>query len=132
MFVFGGLPALMMAFIRYGVHESKKWQEKFGEAAAQASDDGAGVRRAVHAEVQARHLVMSGLFLVSIVMLWAGSIYVPTAATQLATRLEARQLMRLDALRIRATCWRSARSSGASWCRSWLNRSVAACRWRSS
>ena len=31
MFVFGGLPALMMAFIRYGVHESKKWHEKFGE-----------------------------------------------------------------------------------------------------
>ncbi len=31
-------------------------------------------------------IVMSGLFLVSIILLWAGSIYVPTAVTQLAVR----------------------------------------------
>ncbi len=32
MFFFGGLPALMIAFIRFGVHESKKWQDKFGDS----------------------------------------------------------------------------------------------------
>jgi MFS family permease len=33
-----------------------------------------------------RTMVMSGLFLVSIIGLWAGSIYVPTAVTQVAVR----------------------------------------------
>ena len=49
MFIFGGLPALMIAFIRYGVHESKKWQEKFGDDAAQRPTMAPGIRRAVHA-----------------------------------------------------------------------------------
>ena len=31
MFVFGGIPALLIGFIRYGVHESTKWHERFGE-----------------------------------------------------------------------------------------------------
>src|ERR671918_2408563 len=31
MFIFGGLPALFIGFIRYGVRESAKWQEKFGD-----------------------------------------------------------------------------------------------------
>ena len=48
MFVFGGLPALMIAFIRYGVHESKMARE-VRRGGAQASDDVAGVRRSVYA-----------------------------------------------------------------------------------
>ncbi|HEY5617122.1 MAG TPA: MFS transporter [Vicinamibacterales bacterium] len=86
MFIFGGVPALMIAFIRYGVHESKKWQEKFGDR----KEARPRMTEAFGALFSPRYkrdtLVMSGLFLVSIILLWAGSIYVPTAATQLAMR----------------------------------------------
>ena len=87
MFIFGGIPALMIFFIRYGVHESKKWHEKFGDVEAHKRP------RMLEAfgtlftpRFKKDTIVMSGLFLVSIILLWAGSIYVPTAVTQLATR----------------------------------------------
>jgi MFS family permease len=85
MFIFGGLPALFVGFIRYGVRESSKWNARFG----------GGQRRPAMREAFAaifspayrrRTLVMSGLFLTSIIGLWAGSIYVPTAVTQVAVR----------------------------------------------
>jgi MFS family permease len=86
MFIFGGVPALMIFFIRYGVHESKRWHEKFG-AAQQARPTMTQAFGALFTPRYKRDTwVMSGLFLVSIVLLWAGSIYVPTAVTQLATR----------------------------------------------
>ena len=87
MFILGGTPALLIAFIRYGVHESKKWNDKFG--------DGAEAERPKMTEAfgtlfSPRYMkdtiVMSGLFLISIVLLWAGSIYVPTAVSQIAAR----------------------------------------------
>ena len=87
MFVFGGLPALMIAFIRYGVHESKKWQEKFGEAEHKRPTMAQAFGALFTPKFKRDTYVMSGLFLVSIVLLWAGSIYVPAAATQLATRV---------------------------------------------
>jgi MFS family permease len=87
MFVFGGMPALMIVFIRYGVHESKKWQEKFGE---ERKEQRPTMTQAFGTLFTPRHrrdtIVMSGLFTVSIILLWAGSVYIPTAATQLATR----------------------------------------------
>jgi MFS family permease len=86
MFIFGGLPALMIAFIRFGVHESKKWHEKFGQSEAARP----GMMESFGALFTPRFkrdtMVMSGLFMVSIIMLWAGSVYVPTAVTQLALR----------------------------------------------
>ena len=86
MFIFGGLPALMVFFIRYGVHEPKRWQEKFGDA-TRVRPTMAQAFGALFTPVYRRDtLVMSGLFLVSIILLWAGSIYVPTAVTQLARR----------------------------------------------
>ena len=85
MFVFGGVPALLIGFIRFGVHESAKWQERFGN-----ERDRPKMREAFGAlflPAYLRHtMVMSGLFLVSIILLWAGSIYVPTAVTQIAAR----------------------------------------------
>jgi len=86
MFVFGGLPALMIFFIRYGVHESKKWQEKFGEAEHKRPTMAQAFGALFTARYKRDTVVMSGLFLVSIILLWAGSIYVPTAVTQLSTR----------------------------------------------
>src|SRR5687767_6205568 len=84
MFIFGGLPALMIFFIRYGVHESKKWHEKFGEAKTQRPTMAQAFGALFAPRYKRDTLVMSGLFLVSIIMLWAGSIYVPTAARQMA------------------------------------------------
>jgi len=85
MFVFGGAPALLIGFIRYGVRESAKWQDKFGDGSHRpAMRDAFG---ALFSPAYLRRtVVMSGLFLVSIIGLWAGSIYVPTAVTQLAVR----------------------------------------------
>lgn len=84
MFIFGGLPALMVFFIRYGVHESKRWQEKFGESQEKRPTMAQAFGALFTARYKRDTLVMSGLFLVSIIMLWAGSVYVPTAARQMA------------------------------------------------
>src|ERR1700752_2754038 len=73
MFLFGGLPALMIAFIRYGVHESKKWQEKFGEAEHKRPTMSQAFGALFTPKYKRDTYVMSGLFLVSIVLLWAGS-----------------------------------------------------------
>ena len=86
MFIFGGIPALMIAFIRYGVHESKKWQEKFGDADEKRPTMAQAFGALFTPSYKRDTMVMSGLFLVSIILLWAGSIYVPTAVTQLASR----------------------------------------------
>jgi len=85
MFIFGGLPALLIGFIRYGVGESTKWKERFDGKQARPT-----MRQAFGAIFSPAYLrrtmVMSGLFLASIIGLWAGSIYVPTAVTQIAVR----------------------------------------------
>jgi MFS family permease len=86
MFIFGGVPALMIAFIRYGVHESKKWQDKFGAAEHARPRMTEAFGSLFTTRYKRDTLVMSGLFLVSIILLWAGSIYVPTAVTQLTAR----------------------------------------------
>ena len=86
MFFFGGLPALMIAFIRFGVHESKKWQDKFGDNQAKRPTMAQAFGALFTPAYKQSTIVMSGLFLVSIILLWAGSIYVPTAVTQLAVR----------------------------------------------
>ena len=52
MFAIGGLPALLVSFIRYGVHESDRWEHK---VAAQAAVDDPGVRRAVLADLRKAH-----------------------------------------------------------------------------
>jgi MFS family permease len=86
MFIFGGLPALMIAFIRFGVHESKKWQDKFGDSKEARPSMIQAFAALFTPRFKRDTIVMSGLFMVSIIMLWAGSVYVPTAVTQLATR----------------------------------------------
>ncbi len=84
MFMFGGLPALMVFFIRYGVHEPKRWQEKFGDARRTPPTMAQAFAALFAVRYKRDTVVMSGLFLVSILMLWAGSVYVPTAARQMA------------------------------------------------
>jgi MFS family permease len=80
-FAVGGAPALLVAFIRYGVSESRRWQNRAGKLTA---------RQAFLAlfsnEYRRRTMVNSALLLVSMVGLWAGSAYVPSSVTYLANR----------------------------------------------
>jgi MFS family permease len=82
MFAVGGLPALLLAWIRHGVTEPACWQKK------------EGVLRAWHiwrpfATLFSRHwrrrTILNTVFmLASISGLWAGTVYVPAAVTALA------------------------------------------------
>ena len=85
MFAVGGTPALLVALIRYGVREPKRWQRTIAEAGRQFT-----MRRAFFElfspEYRSRTLLNSAYLLVSITGLWAGSVYVPSAVSYLATK----------------------------------------------
>ena len=85
MFLLGGSPALLVGFIRYGVSESERWQQRIAEVGKRWT-----MRSAFGAlfspEYRRRTLLNSIYLLVSITGLWAGSVYVPTAVNQLAIR----------------------------------------------
>jgi MFS family permease len=85
MFVLGGTPALLVGWIQSGVHESAGWKAKFENPAARPRmrDSFAAL---FSPRFSKRTITMSLLFMVSIIGLWAGSIYVPTAVTQIALR----------------------------------------------
>jgi MFS family permease len=80
MFAVGGTPALLVAFIRYGVHEPKRWQERRAVAASSS------FFALFSPEYRRRTIVNAALLLVSMVGLWAGSVYVPASVTFLAAR----------------------------------------------
>src|SRR4029078_1926949 len=85
MFVLGGAPALLVGWIQSGVREPATWRIKAADERTRPK-----MREAFGAlfspEYMRRTIVNSLLFTVSIVGLWAGSIYVPTAVTQIAVR----------------------------------------------
>jgi len=84
MFILGGAPALLVGWIQSGVHEPQAWQKQ----AAAGKKEHPSMSKAFGAlftpEYRQRTIVNSALFLVSIIGLWAGSIYVPAAVTQIA------------------------------------------------
>ncbi len=83
MFAIGGAPALLVTFIRYGVHESKAWEQKRQVARPTMRAAFAKLFSATYA----RRTILNSLYLfVSIVGLWAGSVYVPLSVTQIAVR----------------------------------------------
>ena len=83
MFAVGGTPALLVTLIQYGVHESKAWREKRETATPTMG----GAFAKLFSPLYARRTWMNSVFLlVSIVGLWAGSVYVPTSVTQIAGR----------------------------------------------
>jgi MFS family permease len=80
MFAVGGAPALLVAFIRYGVAEPERWEKRGAQSAG-------GAFAALFSAVYRRRTLLNALFLlVSMIGLWAGSVYVPGAVTQIATR----------------------------------------------
>ncbi len=84
MFALGGLPALLVSFIRYGVKEPQRWESKSLEMRAWSVLKPLSVL--FTPEFRKRTLLNSTYVLVSIVGLWAGSVYVPAAVTELAGR----------------------------------------------
>jgi MFS family permease len=84
MFVVGGTPALLITFIRYGVRESETWKRR-AEARQQSPMLEAFTK--IFSPVYARRTLLNSLLLlVSIVGLWAGSVYVPTSVREIALR----------------------------------------------
>src|SRR5437016_334335 len=85
MFLVGGAPALLVGFIRYGVTEPARWQQRLAQVGNRWT-----MLRAFMAlfapEYRRRTLLNSTYLLVSIVGLWAGSVYVPASVSQLAMK----------------------------------------------
>lgn len=84
MFVVGGAPALLVTFIRYGVRESAAWRERVAEAHRPAMREAFAK---LFSSTYARRTWLNSLYLlVSIVGLWAGSVYVPASVREIALR----------------------------------------------
>src|SRR6185369_2222986 len=82
-FAVGGTPALLVAFIRYGVSEPKRWQQRLDQLERKWTARDAFVALFT-VEYRRRTIVNSSLLLISMVGLWAGSVYVPSSVTYLA------------------------------------------------
>jgi MFS family permease len=82
MFAVGGLPALLLAWVRQGVHEPERWQSKEKVVS--------GWRiwqpfAALFSDALRRRTILNTLYmLASICGLWAGTVYVPAAVTALS------------------------------------------------
>ena len=80
-FAVGGTPALLVAFIRYGVRESARWQHREKLFTARQS-----FYALFSPEYRRRTLVNATLLFISMIGLWAGSAYVPASVTYLGAR----------------------------------------------
>ena len=84
MFVVGAAPALLVAFVRYGVAEPARWREKAMVVRRWSLWKPFAVLFA--REYRRRTLLNSFFMLISVSGLWAGSVYVPAAMTAMAER----------------------------------------------
>lgn len=85
MFVVGGVPALLVAAIRGNVREPERWQttrQQLGERLTVVQS----FLKLFTPEYRRRTILNSLYMLTSIIGLWGGSVYVPTAVTYLATQ----------------------------------------------
>jgi MFS family permease len=83
MFAFGGLPALFVGWIMSSVKESHKFEEMKAKKRPSMKESFAALFTTRYKQ---RTIIMSMIYTVSIIGQWAGSIYVPTALTQIAVR----------------------------------------------
>jgi len=80
MFAIGGTPAILVAFIRRGVHEPERWKNAEKPGAWQA------FQFLFSPEYRLRTILNAVFLLTAMIGLWAGSVYVPGAVTFLAGR----------------------------------------------
>lgn len=79
MFIVGGLPALLLAWIRHGVTEPAAWKKE-----RKCCPVVGGLESPGDAVFARRTILNSLLMLASICGLWAGTVYVPAAITSVA------------------------------------------------
>jgi len=82
MFIVGGLPALLLAWIRHGVVEPAAWKKK--ESVIRSWAVWRPFVTLFSAALRRRTILNAFLMLASICGLWAGTVYVPAAITALA------------------------------------------------
>src|SRR5438045_6120154 len=85
MFLVGGTPALLVGFIRYGVTEPRRWQERIA-AVGRTWTMPRAFLELFSKEYRRRTLLNSIYLFISIIGLWAGSVYVPASVSQLALK----------------------------------------------
>jgi MFS family permease len=84
MFVVGGAPAILVAFFYNRLHEPARWKNRREEGGIIAMNQ---AFFKLFTSQYRRRTILNSLYLVaSIVGLWAGSVYVPTAITYLSER----------------------------------------------
>jgi MFS family permease len=84
MFAVGGSPAILVGFILAGVREPEKWKAHVAEVRKWSILQ---PLEAIFAPEFRRRTIMNSIFvLVSIIGLWAGSVYIPTGVTEIAGR----------------------------------------------
>jgi MFS family permease len=82
MFAVGGLPALLLAWVRHGVAEPERWQQKVGVVRTWKIWQPFAT---LFSKTLRRRTILNSIYvLVSICGLWAGTVYVPAAVTALA------------------------------------------------
>jgi len=82
LFAVGGLPALLLAWVRHGVTEPERWKQK---EAVVSSWKIWRPFSALFSQALRRRTILNSLYmLASICGLWAGTVYVPAAVTTLA------------------------------------------------
>jgi len=80
MFMIGGAPAILIGFVLYSVHEPERWK-------ARAMKVASPFVTIFNSEFLRRTLLNSAYVLISIIGLWAGTVYVPTGVNEIAGRM---------------------------------------------
>lgn len=85
MFAIGGAPAILVAFLYNRVHEPARWKNKRAELGGTIAMHRSFVE--LFSKKYLRRTILNSIYLIaSIVGLWAGSVYVPSAVTYLADK----------------------------------------------
>jgi MFS family permease len=91
MFAVGGIPAIFIAWIRKNVREPERWESKLEQLG-----DTWSMRRAffvLFSPQYRRRTILNSIYLiVSLIGLWAGSVYTPAAMTYIAERVGRREI----------------------------------------
>jgi len=85
MFALGLLPALFIAYVRAYVQEPERWRARMAETGGWRARD--SFLALFSPEYRRRTLLNSVFVLISMIGLWAGTVYAPTAVTQVASRV---------------------------------------------
>lgn len=84
MFAVGGVPALFIAYVRYSVHEPAIWQKRIENIGGWTAHE---AFFALFSPAYKKKTLLNCLFLlISMIGLWAGSVYAPGAVTAVALR----------------------------------------------